>query len=77
MTATDIEKAVFAVRAVSAREQQRGHVAIVADDEALFQWLLAYETRCAEFGVRVIRAFRQLDEAERWLEIVSAARDFA
>jgi len=26
--------------------------------------------------VRVIRAFRQLADAERWLEIVSAARNF-
>jgi hypothetical protein len=38
---------------------------------------LLYEARCAEAGVRVIRIFRKLEDAERWLEIVSAARELA
>jgi len=32
------------------------------------------ETRCAEIGVRVIRARANTEDAERWLETVSAAR---
>ena len=37
----------------------------------------ARETQCAEIGVRVIRIFHQLDDAERWLDIVSSARELA
>jgi hypothetical protein len=53
----------------------RGHVAIVASDDAIYNGMLRYETGCAVAGIRVIRVFRQLPDAERWLEIVSAARD--
>ena len=38
--------------------------------------LLRYEARCADISVRVVRVFRQLSDAEDWLEILSAARDF-
>ena len=75
MTAADVEKAVDIVRKVSEQRQQRAHVALVADDDELYGWFLDYETRCAAIGVRIIRVFRQYEDAERWLEIVSAARD--
>lgn len=71
----DIERAVDAVREASARGP-RGHVSLVADDDTLYARMLLYEARCADIGIRVIRAFRQLPDAERWLEIVSAARHF-
>src|SRR5262249_3763705 len=76
MTDQDCEAAVDAVRQVIDRGEQRGHVAIAADDDVLYARLLLYETRCAEIGAQLIRVFRQLPDAERWLEIVSAARYF-
>ena len=75
MTAADVDKAVDAVRKVAEQRQQRAHVALVADDDGLYSWFLDYETRCVAIGVRIIRVFRQYDDAERWLEIVSAACD--
>ena len=75
MTESDVERAVEAVRDARVRGP-RGHVSLVADDDALYARMLLYEARCADIGVRVIRAFRQLPDAERWLEIVSAARHF-
>jgi hypothetical protein len=54
----------------------RGHVAIVAPDDVLYARMLLYEAGCADAGVRVIRVFRQRADAERWLDIVSAARHF-
>ena len=77
MTEADVEAAVAIVRAVAQRHERRAHVAIAADDDALYRLFLLYEARCAEAGVRVIRIFRQLEDAERWLEIVSAARELA
>jgi hypothetical protein len=77
MTEADVEAAVAIVRAVARRNERRAHVAIAADDDALYQWFLLYEAKCADAGVRVIRIFRQLQDAERWLEIVSAARELA
>jgi len=71
----DVERAVAAVREITKRGGVRGHVAIAALDDDLFTAMLHYETRCAESGVRVIRVFRLLADAEHWLEIVSAARD--
>ena len=71
-----VARAVAAVRDVVKRVGVRGHVAIVASDAALYDGMLRYETDCAAIGVRVIRVFRQLPDAERWLEIVSAVRDF-
>jgi hypothetical protein len=70
-----IERAVAAVQEAVTRGGLRAHVAIAAEDTAVYAAMLRYETRCAEVGVRVIRVFRQLADAERWLEIVSAARD--
>ncbi|MGH8713393.1 MAG: hypothetical protein ACREYB_05240 [Casimicrobiaceae bacterium] len=76
MTGEDVERVVAAVRASAARSGVRGHVAIIADDDRLYDGMLLYETRCAEIGVRVIRVFRQSADAERWLEAVAAARHF-
>jgi hypothetical protein len=75
MTEVDVDAAVAIVRAVAGRKERRAHVTIAADDTALSRWFLLYEARCAEAGVRVIRIFRQLEDAERWFEIVSAARE--
>jgi hypothetical protein len=71
----DVALAVDAVRQASA-QGPRGHVAIVADDDRLYARMLLYEARCADCGIRVIRVFRQLADAETWLTIVSAARHF-
>ena len=71
----DLEPAVALVKEVMERGGVRGHVAIAALDDEVSNGMLHYETRCAEIGVRVIRVFRLLADAERWLEIVSAARN--
>ena len=75
-TEQDVEEAVAAVERAVRTQGPRGHVALVADDDVLYARMLLYEARCAEVGVRVIRAFRKLADAERWLEIVAAARHF-
>jgi hypothetical protein len=75
MTDADVASAVAAIEEVGRQKQRRAHAAIVADDDRLYRWLLLYETQCAAIGVRVIRIFRQSDDAERWLDIVSAARE--
>jgi hypothetical protein len=72
----EVAQAVEAVRQVSQRQGDRGHVAIVADDNLLFRRMLFYETSCAAAGVRTIRVFRQRSDAECWLEAVSAARHY-
>ena len=77
MTDADVDQAVAVVRIAARQKQRRAHVAIVANDDQLYRWFLLYETQCAEIGVRVIRIFRQLDDAERWLDIVSSARELA
>ncbi len=74
-TEADIERAIEAVKGAAA-QGPRGHVSIVADDDVLFARMLLYETMCAKAGVRVIRVFRRQADAERWLQIVSAARHF-
>ena len=76
ITADDITALVEIVSRIASRER-RAHAAVVADDDVTYRMLLLYETRCAEAGVRVIRVFRQRADAERWLEIVSAAREYA
>ena len=72
----DVEQAVAAVQAAMKAGGIRGHVTMVATDDALYEGLLRYEARCADIGVRVMRVFRLLPDAEEWLEIRSAARDF-
>jgi hypothetical protein len=75
LTDAEIDRLVAAVQAAVQRSGSRGHLAIVADDDDVYGTLLRYETRCADIGVRIIRVFRQLPDAERWLGIVSAARN--
>jgi hypothetical protein len=76
MTLADVDTAVEVVKRALATEGPRGYVALVATDDALFRWALEYEVRCAEIGVRVIRAFRQRADAEKWLTILSTAGKF-
>ena len=73
MTDDDVAAAVAVVR--GAKDQRRAHVAIIADNDQLYAYFVRYETHCHDLGVRVIRVFRQYDEAERWLAIVSSARE--
>ena len=75
-TERDVEAAVVVVAEAVRSQGLRGHVALIADDDVLYARMLLYETRCAEAGVKVIRAFKQRPDAERWLAIVSAARYF-
>lgn len=75
MTIADVEAAVAIVCQVTEQKQQRGHVALVADDDALYRWFLDYETRCAAIGVRIIRVFREVSAAAEWLAILSAGRE--
>lgn len=75
-TELDVDRAVAGVRRATEQQGLRGHVAIVANDDRLFARALLYEARCADIGVRLIRVFRQREDAERWLEIVSASRHF-
>ncbi len=70
-----VERAVALVQQ-AIRRGPRGHVAIVADTDRLYDWMCRYETRCNEIGVRLVRVFRERPDAERWLEAVSAARHF-
>jgi hypothetical protein len=75
MTDDDVARAVAVVRHVVETTGPRAHVAVATSDDRLYRWMLLYEAKCAEIGVRVVRVFRQQDDAERWLEIVSAARN--
>jgi hypothetical protein len=75
MTDDDVARAVAVVRHVVETTGSRAHVAVATRDDRLYRWMLLYEAKCAEIGVRLVRVFRQQDDAERWLEIVSAARN--
>ena len=72
----DVDGVVAIVQQAIATTGMRAHVAVVTRDDRLFRWMLLYEERCAEKGARFMRAFRQHADAERWLEIVSDARNF-
>jgi hypothetical protein len=37
--------------------------------------MLLYETCLSDIGIRSVRAFRQAEAAERWLDIIDAARN--
>jgi len=76
MTMEDVDAAAAVVHDAVRRRGLRAHVALVADDEALYAWGLAYEERCSQVGVRVIRCFRDVGAAEAWLRIMSTARLF-
>ena len=75
MTDDDVARAVAVVRHAVETTGPRAHVAVATSDDRLYRWMLLYEAKCAEIGVRLVRVFRQQDDAERWLEIVSAARN--
>ena len=72
----DIDRGIAAVDEAVKVGGSRGHVAIVADHEAVFAAMVRYEAGCARLGISVIRVFREWSVAGRWLEIVSAAREF-
>ncbi len=72
----DVDEMVAAVREAARRQGTRGHVALVADDDVLFSRLLRYEAQTALLGVRVIRVFRELRDADEWLRIMSVAWKF-
>src|SRR5919202_4032096 len=56
ITPDDVERLVGEIRnIVNHTVIPRGHVALVADDDVLFERLLLYETRTSEIGVRIIR----------------------
>ena len=75
MTAEDVLRAVAVVQHAIETTGLRAHVAVATSDDRLYRWMLLYEAKCADIGVRLVRVFRQRDDAERWLEIVSAARN--
>ena len=76
MNDEDVERVVDIVLQAIAMTGMRAHVAVATRDNRLYRWMLLYEERCAEKGARFMRVFRQHPDAERWLEIVSDARNF-
>jgi hypothetical protein len=72
----DVDGVVDIVQQAIATTGMRAHVAVATRDDRLYRWMLLYEERCAEQGARFMRVFRQHLDAERWLEIVSDARNF-
>ena len=72
----DVDGVVNIVLQALATTGPRAHVAVATRDDRLYRWMLLYEERCAEKGARFMRVFRQHPDAERWLEIVSDARNF-
>ena len=77
ITPEEVEAAVALVDEIRrASTISRGHVAILADDDRLYARMLLYETLLNEIGIRSVRAFRQAAAAERWLDIMHAARYF-
>jgi hypothetical protein len=75
MTDEDVASAVAVVQRAIDTTGMRAHVAVATSNDRLYRWMLLYEAKCAEIGVRLVRVFRQHDDAERWLDIVSAARN--
>jgi hypothetical protein len=73
MTDDDIDRVIEVVQR-SLPAGPRGHAAVVAGDNRFYSLLLTYEIKCAAIGVRFIRVFRQRDDGERWLQVMSAAR---
>jgi hypothetical protein len=72
----DVDPVVALVQQAIATTGMRAHVAVATSDNRLYRWMLLYEEKCAEKGARFMRVFRQHPDAERWLEIVSDARNF-
>jgi hypothetical protein len=73
ITTAEVDAAVELVSQLTT-EGPRGHVALVAHDDRLYEMMLLYETKCTAIGVRLIRVFRQMPDADRWLTNMSATR---
>jgi hypothetical protein len=77
VTTDEVESVVDATQEIrGASTIPRGHVAIIADDERMFERFCLYETRLFAIGIRILRVFRDCDEAERWLDVMHATRYF-
>jgi len=76
MTPDDVEPAARLAAKVDREGRPRAHVALIADDPVLRAWFVAYETRCAGLGIRVIRTFDTLAAGEQWLATLTNARYF-
>jgi hypothetical protein len=76
MTEADVDRLATLVRTAVETQGLRGLVAIAASDDPLYTRMLSYETKCAGHGINVIRVFRHTADAERWLDIVSASRNY-
>jgi hypothetical protein len=77
VTTDEVESVVDATQEVRGTSTiPRGHVAIIADDDRLFERFCLYETRLFAMGIRIMRVFRDCDQAERWLEVMHATRYF-
>jgi hypothetical protein len=76
MTPDDVEPAAQLAAKVGRESGPRAHVALIADDPVLRAWFVAYETRCAGLGIRVIRTFATLAAGEQWLATLTNARYF-
>ena len=75
MSPDEIGQVVDALEAAMNIGGRRGHAAIVVSDCVVYQAMLDFESRCAVIGITWVRVFSGLPDAERWLRIVSAARD--
>ena len=76
ITESDVDRLATLVRDAVDTQGMRGLVAIAASDDTLYARMLSYETKCAANGVNVIRIFRHAVDADRWLDIVGAARNY-
>jgi len=76
MTESDVDRLATLVRTAVEAQGMRGLVAISATDDTLYARMLSYETKCAANGINVIRIFRRAVDADRWLDIVGAARNY-
>ncbi len=76
MTAADVDEAAALAQKAVEQGGPRGHVALVAEDNWLYECMVRYETLCTEAGISLIRVFRQRADAELWLQTLSAARYF-
>lgn len=75
MSPDEIGQVVDALEAAMNIGGRRGHAAILVNDRAVYQAMLDFKSRCAAIGITWVRVFSGLSDAERWLRIVSAARD--
>jgi hypothetical protein len=74
---TSVDQLVEHIVEMAAEERApRAYVALVARDDRLYRMMLLYETRLAEANIRIVRTFRRIDDAQAWLDAMSAARRF-